>query len=84
MRNSRQQVIDWIINNDELVKDIVRKSNSFIEGIDREFLEEAKDQQLDEVSRNIADHIGANLGLTFEDVQDTIDKATLKKVLEVL
>jgi hypothetical protein len=47
-------------------------------------MDEAKDQQVDEITRNLSDEIGRNLGLTGEDLVGNIDKETLKKFLEVL
>lgn len=84
MKNNRQEIIDWIINNDELVRDIIKKTNDQISGVDPMFREEALSQQLDEVSRRLSDEIGKSLALTFEELNATMDKATLRKVMEML
>ena len=81
MKNSKQDVIDWLINNDELVRDIIKKTNKQIESVDSLFREEALDQQLDQVSMELADQLGRDLGLTVEDLSETMDKETLRKFL---
>lgn len=82
--NTRQEIIDWLINNDELVRDIVKQTNKVIDGVDQEFKDEAKDQQVDEITRILALELSKNTGLTFEDFTSTVDKETLRKVLNNL
>lgn len=82
MKN-KQAVIDFLIQNDELVRDLMRKTNEQISNVDTEFRDEAREQQLDEVGRKLADGIGSSLGLTFEDTSGIVDREVLRKLLEV-
>jgi mevalonate kinase len=81
---NKQKVVEFLIENDELVKDIIRKTNEHIQNVHREFYEEAKEQQLDEINRQLADEIGKSLGLTVSDLNDILDMETLRKIMEVL
>jgi hypothetical protein len=84
MKNNRQEIIDFIIDNDDMIREMISKTNTKILNVDPLFKEEALKQQAEEISRNLSDEIGNRLGLTSSDLNDILDMETLRKIMEVL
>lgn len=81
--NGKQEIIDFLIDNDELVRDIIRKTSEQIKNVPVEYQEEARNQKVDEVRRQVIDEVSKSLGLTTGDICEIVNEEMIKRVMEV-
>lgn len=84
MIHDKQKIIDFIIENDELISDIIRKTNEQIKDVNMEFKEEARNQQLEAIHRQVIDQISVSLGLTFGDIEDIIGIEEIEMIRRII
>jgi hypothetical protein len=80
--NTKSRVVEWLIDNDQILLDIQRDTGKQIENVEREFKDEARDQQLEEIRRRVIDMMSRDLGLTSGDLSEILDIESVKQYLE--
>jgi hypothetical protein len=81
--HGNEDIIQWLIDNDEIVQDIIKKTNEQLKEVDKDYYCEAKEQQIEEIQRQVIDEAAYVLGLTQGDLCEIISIEMIRKVMEV-
>jgi hypothetical protein len=80
--NTKQEIVDWLINNDSFMIDMVQKVNARLNTTDPLFSDDIKEQFLDEMKQNVANEITFSLGTNLDDLNTAITDEMLYKYLQ--
>ena len=79
MKSNKQDIIDFLINNEATVHDIITKTNEHIKDVEVEFMDIAKSQQFEEIKKQVMDELSKSMSLTIEDICTNVDDEELEK-----
>lgn len=74
---SKQEIIDWLISNTPLVKEILIATHKRLLCNDKEFWKEIQEQEFEYNKRLIKDEISKTMGIPNENFDEMIDKDEL-------
>ena len=80
--NTKQEIINWIINNDSFMIETVAKVNARLNSQCKDFEDEVKEQFLNEMKQSVANEITLSLGTNIEDLNNAITDKMLDKYLK--
>ena len=80
--NTKQEIIDWLVNNESTVKELMNTLNQYMIVSNSEFDEDANEQLFQETKSAIIDEVSRNKGLPSEEFYDKIEDKELKSYLE--
>lgn len=72
---TKEEIINWLIQNDSLIKDIINKTNSRLKMRSIEFNDELKEQEYNEHMKQIVDEITKSFAISPEILEENVDKS---------
>lgn len=81
---TKDEIIDWLISNEPLVREIVVKTNARIIQPDKEFYDEFIEQEYEEHKRQILNEMSKTMYIPVETFDVNIDNNELKGYINII
>ncbi len=78
---NKSELIDWLISNDILIKEIIMSTNKHSNIIPNEFYDEFKEQEFQQNKAKIINEISTQKGLTSGTISEILDDEELRKFI---
>ena len=76
--NSKDEIIDWLVSNDELVLEIIEKTNARLIDHPVEFKDEVRDQRHDIIQSELVNEITKQWGIPCDEVHEMLEDGRLE------
>lgn len=80
--NTKEQIINWLVNNEAQTLEIIEKTNALMTSPPSVFTDIARDQFLNSVSSQIIDEITKSIGIPSEEVHELFEGKNIESYLD--